>query len=161
MPDISRETREELRRLCEAAKLDVPADLIALGKRCRAHMPALLDQIDTQAAEQDDAKKAVQIAIDTIHERARERDAVIIERDALRALLDEAAKGLERVEGLRSALRFILAFYEPGQRHLDTEAWKHAESSGRLQLAEAEKLGSIEALLVRLRTAVPADGGQK
>lgn len=29
------------------------------------------------------------------------------------------------------ALNFILAFYEPGQRHLDTEAWKHAEAGGR------------------------------
>lgn len=29
------------------------------------------------------------------------------------------------------ALNFILAFYEPGQRHLDTEAWKVAEASGR------------------------------
>jgi len=29
------------------------------------------------------------------------------------------------------ALNFILAFYEPGQRHLDTEAWKRAEADGR------------------------------
>lgn len=29
------------------------------------------------------------------------------------------------------ALNFILAFYEPGQRYLDTEAWKNAEASGR------------------------------
>ena len=29
------------------------------------------------------------------------------------------------------ALNFILAFYEPGQRYLDTEAWKHAEAGGK------------------------------
>lgn len=29
------------------------------------------------------------------------------------------------------ALNFILAFYDPGQRHLDTEAWKNAEAGGR------------------------------
>lgn len=29
------------------------------------------------------------------------------------------------------ALNFILAFYEPGQRHLDTNAWKNAEAGGR------------------------------
>lgn len=28
------------------------------------------------------------------------------------------------------ALQFILSFYEPGQRHLDTEAWKGACASG-------------------------------
>jgi len=29
------------------------------------------------------------------------------------------------------ALNFILAFYEPGQTYLDTNAWKEAEASGR------------------------------
>lgn len=29
------------------------------------------------------------------------------------------------------ALNFILAFYEPGQTYLDTEAWKQAEAGGR------------------------------
>lgn len=29
------------------------------------------------------------------------------------------------------ALNFILAFYEPGQRHLDTNAWTQAEANGR------------------------------
>jgi len=28
------------------------------------------------------------------------------------------------------ALQFVLAFYEPGQRHLDTEAWKSACAKG-------------------------------
>ena len=36
-----------------------------------------------------------------------------------------------------AALKFILAFYEPGQTHLDTEAWKRAEASGRAALAKA------------------------
>lgn len=35
------------------------------------------------------------------------------------------------------SLNFILAFYEPGQRYLDTEAWKHAEASGRRSHADA------------------------
>lgn len=39
---------------------------------------------------------------------------------------------------LLGALRFILAFYEPGQRYLDTEAWKQAEASGRAAVAKAE-----------------------
>jgi hypothetical protein len=29
------------------------------------------------------------------------------------------------------ALNFILAFYEPDQRYLDTNAWKQAEAGGR------------------------------
>lgn len=36
-------------------------------------------------------------------------------------------KALEDCVG---ALQFILAFYNPGQRHLDTEAWKSACASG-------------------------------
>ncbi|MES0134463.1 hypothetical protein NKJ88_05770 [Mesorhizobium sp. M0016] len=42
------------------------------------------------------------------------------------------------VEDLTGALRFIMAFYEPGQRYLDTEAWKHAEAGGRRALARGE-----------------------
>lgn len=38
---------------------------------------------------------------------------------------------------LWGSLNFILAFYEPGQRHLDTEAWKNAEASGRRSHAAA------------------------
>lgn len=43
----------------------------------------------------------------------------------------------ELILQMRGALRFILAFYEPGQRYLDTEAWKRAEASGRAALAKA------------------------
>ena len=39
---------------------------------------------------------------------------------------------------LLGALRFILAFYEPGQTYLDTEAWKVAEASARRAVAKAE-----------------------
>ncbi|MEP0149971.1 hypothetical protein [Roseibium sp.] len=42
------------------------------------------------------------------------------------------------INQLTGALRFILAFYEPGQRHLDTEAWKAAEAGGRAALARGE-----------------------
>jgi hypothetical protein len=38
------------------------------------------------------------------------------------------------------ALNFILAFYEPGQRYLDTEAWKQAEAGGRRAHAKAREL---------------------
>lgn len=38
---------------------------------------------------------------------------------------------------LLAALRFILAFYEPGQTYLDTEAWKRAEASARAAVAKA------------------------
>lgn len=39
---------------------------------------------------------------------------------------------------LLGALRFILAFYEPGQTYLDTNAWKQAEASARRAVAKAE-----------------------
>lgn len=38
------------------------------------------------------------------------------------------------------ALNFILAFYEPGQRYLDTNAWKNAEAGGRRAHAKAEEM---------------------
>ena len=37
------------------------------------------------------------------------------------------------------ALNFILAFYEPGQRYLDTEAWKRAEAGGHRALDKLSK----------------------
>lgn len=40
-----------------------------------------------------------------------------------------------RIEGLEGALRYILAFYEPGQPYLDTNAWEDAEASARALLA--------------------------
>lgn len=44
------------------------------------------------------------------------------------------------------ALNFILAFYEPGQHHLDTEAWKHAEAGGRRVHAKLrERLDALSA----------------
>lgn len=51
-----------------------------------------------------------------------------------RQALDETIALTEQLAG---ALNFILAFYEPGQRHLDTNAWKEAEASGRRALADS------------------------
>lgn len=48
------------------------------------------------------------------------------------------AKLIAAAPDLLGALKFILAFYEPGQRHLDTEAWKVAEASARAAVAAAE-----------------------
>ena len=42
-----------------------------------------------------------------------------------------AARLAAELTTIRAALRFILAFYEPGQTHLDTEAWKLAEAGAR------------------------------
>lgn len=42
------------------------------------------------------------------------------------------------VDELTGALRFIMAFYEPNQRHLDTDAWQLAEANGRRALARGE-----------------------
>lgn len=36
---------------------------------------------------------------------------------------------LDHLEKTTGALQFILAFYEPGQTYLDTEAWKSACAS--------------------------------
>lgn len=62
-------------------------------------------------------------------------------RASLNAEPDEAATELTRLReengrirgaltNCVGALQFILSFYEPGQRHLDTEAWKGACASG-------------------------------
>jgi hypothetical protein len=47
-------------------------------------------------------------------------------------------KAVNNHASLVGALRFILAFYEPGQRYLDTEAWKVAEAGARKALKDAE-----------------------
>jgi hypothetical protein len=39
---------------------------------------------------------------------------------------------------LLAALRFILAFYEPSQTVLDSNAWKLAEASARAAIAKAQ-----------------------
>ena len=44
----------------------------------------------------------------------------------------------EALIDLTGAMRFVLAFYEPGQRYLDTNAWKQAEASARRAFAKAE-----------------------
>lgn len=44
------------------------------------------------------------------------------------------------VEEAWGALNFILAFYDPGQNYLDTNAWKQAEASGRRVHAKLRKV---------------------
>lgn len=49
---------------------------------------------------------------------------------------------LKLIRDMTGALNFILAFYEPNQRHLDTEAWKVAEARGKQMLAAGkERIG--------------------
>jgi hypothetical protein len=49
------------------------------------------------------------------------------------------------------ALNFILAFYEPGQTYLDTEAWKVAEARARHVKSElAQRLGVKEGMFLAL-----------
>jgi hypothetical protein len=42
------------------------------------------------------------------------------------------------IEELTGALRFIMAFYVPGQTYLDTNAWTQAEAGGKRALAKGE-----------------------
>lgn len=55
-----------------------------------------------------------------------------------KANADFIVKAVNNHDALVGALRFILAFYEPGQRYLDTEAWKVAEAGARRALKDAE-----------------------
>jgi hypothetical protein len=65
-------------------------------------------------------------------------------RAQLRAAISDRDKEITDLISLLSeawsALNFILAFYEPGQRYLDTEAWKQAESYGRAVHANLRKI---------------------
>lgn len=51
------------------------------------------------------------------------------------------------VDELTGALRFIMAFYEPGQTYLDTNAWKVAEAGGRNALANGEAFLTAQAAI--------------
>lgn len=71
---------------------------------------------------------------------------------ALRAqVVEENATVAERelIDELTGALRFIMAFYEPGQTYLDTEAWKVAEAGGRRALAKGEAAIRARAAAIR------------
>jgi hypothetical protein len=75
-----------------------------------------------------------------------EHEAVVCAaRDRIMALVKAHDANAALIEQLTGALRFIIAFYEPGQTHLDTNAWKQAEAGGRRALAagEAYLRGSI------------------
>jgi len=63
------------------------------------------------------------------HQKQLDQDGVMV--GVSRQALDETIALTEQMAG---ALNFILAFYEPGQTHLDTNAWKIAETSGRRAL---------------------------
>lgn len=71
-------------------------------------------------------------AIKNLKEHQQQIDADGCMVGVSRQALDET---LTLVEEMAGALNFILAFYEPGQTHLDTNAWKIAEASGRAALA--------------------------
>lgn len=45
------------------------------------------------------------------------------------------------IKQMAGALQFILAFYEPGQRYLDTNAWTQAEASGRAAMQAVKDAG--------------------
>ena len=65
------------------------------------------------------------------------RAAILSER---RSFPQEHQRTQDLTDGLKSlndAMRYILAFYEPGQTHLDTNAWKLAEAEARAAHAEA------------------------
>lgn len=53
------------------------------------------------------------------------------------SIKDADARLISAAPDLYSALKFIMAFYEPGQRYLDTNAWKQAEASARAALLKA------------------------
>jgi hypothetical protein len=58
--------------------------------------------------------------------------------------LEANASLIAAAPDLLGALRFVLAFYEPGQTHLDTEAWKCAEASARAAVAKAFAFPVVE-----------------
>jgi len=60
-------------------------------------------------------------------------------------LVAEGVEPRPLVDQLTGALRFILAFYEPGQTYLDTNAWKVAEAGGRAALAKGEAFLTAQA----------------
>ncbi|USN14573.1 hypothetical protein DOMOVOI_00980 [Brevundimonas phage vB_BpoS-Domovoi] len=69
----------------------------------------------------------------------REFEAVVEEiLEAGRVVRSDAYKAAsEALEKCWGALNFVLAFYDPGQRHLDTNAWKQAEAGARQAHAHA------------------------
>lgn len=73
------------------------------------------------------------------HEQAD--GATITVTGVLPCSLEESAANARLIAAapeLLGALRFILAFYEPRQNYLDTNAWTQAEASARRAVAKAE-----------------------
>lgn len=71
--------------------------------------------------------------IERLSEWCRRFEGAEAERDALQAENERQRALIQKAWG---ALNYILAFYEPGQTYLDTNAWKQAEARGRLVHAE-------------------------
>jgi hypothetical protein len=64
--------------------------------------------------------------------------AEVYSDDCPREVAEANARLIAAAPDMLSVLRFLLAFYEPGQTHLDTNAWKAAEASARAAVAKAE-----------------------
>jgi hypothetical protein len=99
-----------------------PPDILANAIAALEPFAKLVDRLDGEA---DDIWDALGV---TVKNGEIRRAAVALA--SLRSLASAPADKtlLEEAWG---ALNFILAFYEPGQRHLDTNAWKQAEAAGR------------------------------
>jgi len=68
--------------------------------------------------------------VGNIHECAPDGSVDRITVGALRRAAETMRALNKALEDSTGALQFILAFYEPGQRYLDTEAWKSACARG-------------------------------
>lgn len=63
-------------------------------------------------------------------------------------LSKESQRACDFEDALRSlagAMRYVLAFYEPGQTYLDTNAWKLAEAEARAAYADAMRILALYA----------------
>lgn len=91
-------------------------------------------EVDDVASNSDGGAPSPQKQWALDNERAEARAAIMV---ALSSHVDKDAL----IEQMAGALNFILAFYEPGQRYLDTNAWTQAEASGRRALKAAKDAG--------------------
>jgi len=111
----------------------VAHDMLKAGKPYKFPEPADVPNSTARAIAAESERDALKQAMaKVVEERAVVRDmheAAEAERDALRKELAEAVTLTRDAWG---ALNFILAFYEPGQNYLDTNAWKQAEAKGRI-----------------------------
>jgi hypothetical protein len=107
-------------------------------------------EIERLRGERDEWKVFAEKMEPMLLETSREADAAeaTVASQAVRIAEDKELLGQAW-----GALNFILAFYEPGQTYLDTNAWKQAEACGR---------AAHKALRERLeRTTLAAQQDQK